>query len=131
MKEKFGTAVMLISHDIGTIGALSSRVAVFYAGRIIEQGAAEAVLQSPFHPYTRALLSSLPSKNDTVLASLSGQPPDLTQPIQGCSFAPRCPVRCSRWEEDPKSEPIATGQLVDCWRALDPNLEIVGDPAKR
>ncbi len=117
LQKREKTAVILISHDIGVIGSLASRVAVFYAGRIVELGAAEQVLRDPQHPYTQALLSALPRKGATELTSLPGQPPDLSQPITGCAFAPRCPVRCSKAEDDPHSLLGKDGRLAECWRA--------------
>lgn len=117
LQKREKTAVILISHDIGVIGSLASRVAVFYAGRIVELGPAEQVLRDPQHPYTQALLSALPRKGATELTSLPGQPPDLSQPITGCAFAPRCPVRCSKAEDDPHGLLARDGRLAECWRA--------------
>ncbi|MCC7435489.1 MAG: ABC transporter ATP-binding protein [Methanoregulaceae archaeon] len=118
MQERDGTAVMLISHDIGVIGALSTRVAVFYAGRVVEIGTSREVLLSPAHPYTKALLSAMPTAGKTVLASLPGQPPDLSTLGGGCAFAERCPVRCDRAEIDPRLTPIAQApdHRAACWR---------------
>lgn len=124
MQKREGTAVILISHDIGVIGSLASRVAVFYAGRIVEVGRAEQVLRDPLHPYTKALLSALPRKGATELASLPGQPPDLAGVITGCAFAPRCPVRCARADEDPAGIHAPDSRAVACWRVADP---AVGD----
>lgn len=126
MQERDGTAVMLISHDIGVIGALSKRVAVFYAGRVVEIGDAKEVLHSPQHPYTNALLSAMPTAGKTVLASLPGQPPDLSTLGVGCAFAARCPVRCERADEDPRLVPIANGKdhHAACWRAEAATVEV-------
>jgi len=126
MQEREGTAVMLISHDIGVIGALSKRVAVFYAGRVVEIGDAKEVLHSPQHPYTNALLSAMPTAGKTVLASLPGQPPDLSTLGAGCAFAARCPVRCDRAEIDPLLLPIAEGKdhHAACWRAEGATAEV-------
>lgn len=118
MQERDGTAVMLISHDIGVIGAMASRVAVFYAGRVVEIGESAQVLRDPRHPYTQALLSAMPTAGKTVLASLPGQPPDLTTLGVGCAFAERCPVRCDRAGEDPQLVLIPQGDdhRAACWR---------------
>lgn len=118
MQERDGTAVMLISHDIGVIGAMASRVAVFYAGRVVEIGESSQVLRDPRHPYTQALLSAMPTAGKTVLASLPGQPPDLTTLGVGCAFAERCPVRCDRAGEDPPLVLIPKGDdhQAACWR---------------
>lgn len=125
LKHQYKTAVMLVSHDIGVIGSLASEVAVFYAGQIVEKGRAESVLKSPSHPYTKALLAALPKQGATELVSLSGQPPDLSKPIDGCAFAPRCPVICSRWKEAPNLIVASEGQSAACWRIEDPSLEQV------
>jgi oligopeptide transport system ATP-binding protein len=122
LQKREGTAVILISHDIGVIGSLASRVAVFYAGRIVELGPAEAVLKNPLHPYTQALLNALPRKGATELASLPGQPPDLAGEIIGCPFAPRCPVRHEKAETDPGIRRAPDGRLVACWRVEDSAL---------
>lgn len=118
LQERDGTAVMLISHDIGVIGAMASRVAVFYAGRVVEIGEATQVLRDPRHPYTQALLNAMPTAGKKVLTSLPGQPPDLTTLGGGCAFAERCPVRCERADEDPHLVPIPEGQdhQAACWR---------------
>ncbi len=118
MQERDGTAVMLISHDIGVIGAMASRVAVFYAGRVVEIGESSQVLRDPRHPYTQALLSAMPTAGKTVLASLPGQPPDLTTLGGGCAFAERCPVRCERAGVDPPLVVIPQGDdhQAACWR---------------
>lgn len=118
MQQRDGTAVMLISHDIGVIGALASRVAVFYAGRVVEIGEAREVLLHPQHPYTNALLSAMPTAGKTVLASLPGQPPDLSTLGGGCAFAERCPVRCEKADLDPPLFPIGLSEdhKSACWR---------------
>lgn len=117
MQKREGTAVLLISHDIGVIGSLASRVAVFYAGRIVELGTAEQVLKDPQHPYSQAMLSALPRKGATTLTSLAGQPPDLAGKIIGCAFAERCAVRCDQSGDDPLNLRGADGRIVACWRA--------------
>lgn len=119
MQEREGTAVMLISHDIGVIGSLASRVAVYYAGRVVEIGDSESVLRSPVHPYTRALLQALPTAGREQLASLPGQPPDLSNLAPGCAFAARCPVRCDRSDEDPALFPDEAAHRGACWRIGD------------
>jgi oligopeptide/dipeptide ABC transporter ATP-binding protein len=95
LQQQEGTAVMLISHDIGAIASISSRIAVFYAGRIVETGPAAEVLQRAAMPYTRALLNALPQPGKKKLESIAGQPPDLAALPVGCSFKPRCPFRVS------------------------------------
>lgn len=116
LQDKEGTAVMLISHDIGVIGSLASRIAVFYAGKIVEIGGAEAVLRHPAHPYTQALLNALPRVGKTTLESIGGQPPSFANMPGGCAFAPRCPVRDPRSEEDPELFQVDEGHFAACWR---------------
>ncbi len=115
MQELEGTAVMLISHDIGVIGSLASRIAVYYAGEVVEMGPAEDVLRKPAHPYTRALLAALPTAGKSELASLPGQPPDLTKLESGCPFGPRCASRHARCDEDPPLRLVSAGHEAACW----------------
>jgi peptide/nickel transport system ATP-binding protein len=88
-----GTALIWISHDLATVSSLASRVLVMYAGRIIEEGPTAAVLRSPFHPYTRGLLDSLPSRSEPGrdLAQIPGSTPSLLRLPEGCAFRSRCP----------------------------------------
>lgn len=115
LKDTHGTAVMLISHDVGVIGTLSSRVAVFYAGRVVETGPAESVLHSPGHPYTQALLAALPRRGQTELPAIAGQPPNPTTMPPGCPFAPRCPRRYDRCDREPGLLPLAPQHGAACW----------------
>ncbi len=117
LQEKEGTAVMLISHDIGAIASISQRIAVFYAGRIVEMGPAEPVLRHAAMPYTRALLNALPTAGKTRLEAISGYPPDFSDLPKGCSFSPRCPLRFSKCEEEPGLLPVSTDHRAACWRA--------------
>lgn len=120
LKDTHGTAVMLISHDVGVIGTLSSRVAVFYAGRVVEQGAAETVLRAPRHPYTRALLAALPRRGQTELPVIAGQPPNPASMPAGCPFAPRCPQRYEACDREPDLLDVGEGHRASCWRASEP-----------
>lgn len=101
LQEEHQTAVMLISHDIGVIGSLASRIAVFYAGRVVELGPVRQVLERAQHPYTQALLGAIPDPSRARLDSISGQPPSLAQLPPGCSFAPRCRRRFEACENEP------------------------------
>ena len=116
LQEEEGTAVMLISHDIGVIASLASRIAVYYAGRVVETGSTESVLESPRHPYTQALLNALPDPSKQRLEAIAGQPPDLTKPIPGCAFAPRCPVRFEQCSDDPPMIAVDERHGAACWR---------------
>ncbi len=94
MRDRRGTAVMLVSHDLGVIAEVCDRVVVMYAGRIIEEAAVTALFDAPKHPYTRALIAATPSRNarGSALASIPGIVPSLTEPPTGCVFADRCPL---------------------------------------
>ena len=101
LKRRSHTAFLIISHDLVPLVRLADRIMVMYAARIVEQGLREEILQQPLHPYTRALLACLPSRNvekDQVagkhqMPSIAGSPPDLMQPSVGCDFHSRCPDR--------------------------------------
>lgn len=102
MRDRIGTAVVLVTHDIGVAAAIADRVAVMYAGRIVEIGDVQSVLTSPTHPYTRALLESMPrfDSRGTDLKAISGTPPNLAVERGGCWFADRCPVVEERCRAD-------------------------------
>ena len=123
LQEELGMSMLFITHDFGVVAEVAERIAVMYAGQIVEQGTAEQVLERPLHPYTRALLAAIPRLDRRVdrLASIEGIVPDLATPPPGCRFATRCQaviparctvgvprlsdaagnhtVRCVRWEE--------------------------------
>ena len=112
-------AIVLISHDVGVIGRLADRVAVMYAGRIVEVGSADQVLGAPGHPYSHALLAATPGAHNIgdELATIPGQVPDGRSPIAGCSYADRCPHAdevCL--EAEPRLQPIGNGHGVACVR---------------
>ncbi len=117
LQEKEGTAVMLISHDIGAIASVSQRIAVFYAGRIVEIGPAERVLRHAAMPYTRALLNAIPTTGKKRLEAIGGQPPDLSDLPHGCPFSPRCPFVIEKCREEPGLLDVETGHRSACWRA--------------
>ena len=97
--ERQGLALLLITHDLSVVGACADRVAVMYAGQIIEEGPTRAVLDAPGHPYTRGLLASIPGAAPGVpLPGIEGASPRLGELPPGCAFAPRCPERLDRCE---------------------------------
>lgn len=116
LQEKEGTSVILISHDIGAIASVSHRIAVFYAGRIIEIGSSEQVLRQASHPYTRSLLMSLPRAGQDRLESIGGHPPDFSKLTGQCSFAPRCVLRVGQCDTEPNLEFDSDGSGCACWR---------------
>jgi oligopeptide/dipeptide ABC transporter ATP-binding protein len=93
MQEKQGTAILLISHDLGVITHLASSIAVMYAGEFVEKGTAGAVLEGPSHPYTQGLFASRPRFSKERLPVMEGQPPALSAERTGCAFYPRCKSR--------------------------------------
>jgi peptide/nickel transport system ATP-binding protein len=99
ISEQQGTAIVFITHDMGLVARFAHRVAVMYAGRIVEAGATAQVFANPRHPYTRALLASIPDTSGPRtkrLFQIEGAPPDLSKPVSGCAFAPRCGSRSER-----------------------------------
>ena len=105
-----GVAIILVTHDFGIVAAIADRVAVMYAGRIVEMGTTLEVFDNPSHPYTRAPLGR------QQLVEIGGQPPDLSRLPAGCPFAPRCPERQSICEEQsPPTVSVGDGHLAECW----------------
>jgi oligopeptide transport system ATP-binding protein len=92
LQKDYGTSVIFITHDLGVIAGLVDRVLVMYGGRIVERGTTKEIFYQTKHPYTRALLDSIPAthKKGETLYTIPGMPPDVSKPIEGCSFAPRC-----------------------------------------
>jgi len=116
LKRNFDTALLLITHNLGIIAEACDRVAVMYAGKIVEEGDARAVFAAPAHPYTRELLRSVISLRTTGLQYIPGAPPDLTDPPSGCRFHPRCPDAmrvCAQLE--PMDQDLAWAHRASCW----------------
>ena len=90
VQKSFGTAVVLITHDLGVIARVADRVNVMYAGRNVEKGGVDSLFDHPSHPYTRGLLASLPHEGVERLVPITGFPPNMLMPPPGCGFAPRC-----------------------------------------
>jgi len=117
-----GTAIVFITHDLGIVSRLCHRLVVMYAGRIVEEGRVDTVFESPAHPYTVALLNSVPHVDRRVerLYAIPGQPPALSEIGSGCSFAPRCPLADEQCRsQSPPTVPGpdgATGHRVACWK---------------
>ncbi len=120
LQAEHGTAVMLITHDIGVVAAVADEVAVFYAGQVIENGSPSAVLHHPQHPYTQALLAAVPQPGLTRLTTIPGSPPFFGQLPAGCSFAPRCPFAFEACQKEPPMVDCPGGQRVACWKAAQP-----------
>lgn len=90
IKNNQNTAILLITHDLALVKENADTIAVMYAGRIVEQAPSEEFFKNPVHPYSKALLNSLPSNKSTKLSTIKGQPPAITQKLDGCKFHPRC-----------------------------------------
>jgi len=118
LQEKFGLAIILITHDLGVVARLCDRVAVMYGGRIVEEGPAAAMFEQPLHPYTAGLLHATPRLVDDKerLDSIEGAPPHLLSSPKGCSFAPRCASATQMCaQKDPLLTAAADGRAVACW----------------
>jgi peptide/nickel transport system ATP-binding protein len=126
LKAETGTAVMLITHDLGVVADHADEVVVMYAGRVAERAPAAALFARPQHPYTIGLLGAAPSLEGGAerLASIEGTVPDLRNPPPGCRFAPRCPFAVARCATQPPLAELAPSHHAACWRApLDALLE--------
>ena len=116
LRRNFSTSLLLITHNVGIVAEACDRVAVMYAGRIVEQGAVADVFSNPQHPYTRELMRSTISLSTTGLEFIPGSPPDLVDPPDGCRFHPRCPDAmrvCAT--KNPIEVERAGGGRVECW----------------
>jgi oligopeptide/dipeptide ABC transporter ATP-binding protein len=120
LREETGTAIILITHDLGVIAEVADDVAVMYAGRIVERAPVSALFAEPQHPYTIGLLGSIPQMHvqQDRLAAIEGQVPTATSQVQGCRFHPRCPFAVERCREaSPPLAEVAPRHAAACWRA--------------
>jgi oligopeptide/dipeptide ABC transporter ATP-binding protein len=120
LQEEFGLTMLFITHDFGIVARMCHRVGVMYAGRLVEVADVREIFNNPAHPYTKALLESVPKLDKRVdrLASIKGQPPVLHNLPPGCLFRPRCPTygdTCG--DKYPTMVDIGSGHLVSCWGA--------------
>ncbi len=119
VQQAMGSSIVFVTHDMSVHANIADRVAIVYAGRIVEEAPTADLFRRPRHPYTRHLVASLPRIGDTSpKPSLEGRPPNLAEPPPGCRFHPRCPIaiaRCST--EVPPLETIESDHRVACWRA--------------
>ena len=119
IQRQTNLAILFITHDFGVVARMCERVAVMYAGRIIETADTKSLFESPAHPYTEALLNSVPdvSAQARRLYSIEGQPPSIYDLTGGCSFAARCPYVMDRCKTQfPPQTPVADNHSVNCWR---------------
>lgn len=118
LKEDYNTAILLITHDMGVVSELADEVAVMYMGNIIESGNVREVLKTPSHPYTKALLKSIPvlgKGRDQKLHPIKGSTPDPFHRPKGCQFAPRCDYACEKCEVMPNEFIIGDTHMIRCW----------------
>ena len=118
LNRDLGTAIIMITHDLGVVAEVCQRVIVMYAGRIVEQGYAADLFGNPQHPYTQGLLRSVPAIGDKVkepLVPIGGLPPDLLAPPAGCRFKGRCPRRQAKCDENPVLRETRPNQWAACW----------------
>jgi peptide/nickel transport system ATP-binding protein len=123
LEDRLGMSTLLVTHDMGVVAGRTDRISVMYAGRIVETASTEDIFSAMRHPYTQALLGSIPKlsqDNRKALLSIPGLPPDLTNPPPGCRFAPRCPRATDQCREQ---EPPLAGKdpahLFACWHPVD------------
>lgn len=118
LKENYNTAIMMITHDMGVVAELADDVAVMYMGKIVESGTVEDVLKNPAHPYTKALLKSIPvlgKGRNQKLEPIRGNTPDPYDRPQGCQFNPRCDYMTEKCYEDPKRFKAEEEHYTNCW----------------
>lgn len=117
IKHDRSISILFVTHDLGIVADLCDRVAVMYAGRIVETAPVQRLFNDPAHPYTKALMQSVPHPGDKPrrLHSIEGQPPDPLDVSAGCRFAPRCPFKMAKCDEYPPDQEISSGHTVACW----------------
>ncbi len=117
LREEYGVAIILISHDLALELEVADRIAVMYAGWLMELSNASDIVKEPLNPYTRELLKAIPNVEleDQKLISIPGSPPDLHEPPLGCRFNPRCPDKMPICEEKEPPAKIVNGRFVKCW----------------
>ena len=121
LQRAHGLALIFITHNLGIVAKMCDRVAVMYAGRMVEAGPVKEIFDAPAHPYTRALLESIPRMGDSRrrLTAIDGQPPDLAALPTGCAFHPRCPDVMDRCrEEAPPDVIVSPAHFGRCWLAV-------------
>jgi len=122
LRDETGTAIILITHDLGVVAEMCDRVAVMYAGEIVEQTDVVSLFRKPLHPYTRGLIGSIPviGQAREELAVIPGNVPNLIDLPAGCRFAPRCLARVEEnienaFDDHPSLLPVESGHAVRCW----------------
>ncbi|MBB5215531.1 ABC transporter ATP-binding protein [Parapusillimonas granuli] len=122
IQREEGLSILFVTHDFAVVARMCDRVAVMYAGRIVETAPTAALFNAPRHPYTESLLKSVPDVDhkDERLYTIPGQPPSIFSEVRGCAFAPRCPYVMERCLKDvPPQKESGPGHTVSCWRLGD------------
>ncbi len=121
LQREYNMAIILITHNIGVVAEMADDVIVMYAGRPVEHAPVGELFKDPKHPYTRGLLTSVPSiyERKERLEAISGQPPDLAAGFTGCPFTPRCPKAMEKCAEDPPQFHIGGNRMSNCWLCED------------
>ncbi len=129
MKQKFHTAILLITHDLGVVAEMTDRVSVMYAGKVVEEASTRDLFRRPLHPYTQGLLASIPRLDTPVedrLHVIDGVVPNLLRLPPGCAFAPRCPRAMEVCRvKVPTLNEVEPDRKVSCWLYASPNQEAV------
>lgn len=116
LQHDMGTAIIMITHDLGVVANMAHRVAVMYAGQVVETGSVHDIFYNPQHPYTWGLLASMPKVDSDELLAIPGTPPNLADPPKGCPFAARCPHAMKVCVEHmPEEMPVSDEHKVACW----------------
>jgi oligopeptide/dipeptide ABC transporter ATP-binding protein len=121
LQSQYGLALIFITHNLGIVAKMCDQIAVMYAGRMVEKGPVSPIFNAPAHPYTKALLNSIPrmSDNRQRLTAIEGQPPDLAALPPGCAFAARCPIAVDRCRDvAPPEVDLGDGRTARCWLAM-------------
>lgn len=130
LQSQFGTAIILVTHDLGVVAEMADRVVVVYAGQVVEQSGVRELFEKPEHPYTAALMRSIPrieTDRNQRLQTIKGNVPSLKELPSGCRFHPRCSFATEKCQmEEPPFFEVGEGRVSKCW-AADPNLEIKRD----
>jgi len=124
--RKFLNSMIVITHDISILYQIADSIMVMYAGQLSEKGPRDAIINSPKHPYTKLLISSLPKigikYQEEKLTGIPGKPPLLLKPPVGCRFRDRCPLSYSKCKEVPPFVEVEKGHFVGCWKAVEENV---------
>lgn len=117
LQQQTGVALIFVTHDLGIVAKMCDRVIVMYAGKAVEHGPVRDIFTRPQHPYSEALLKSIPKLGSKeALFAIEGQPPDLANLPPGCKFAPRCPYVMDRCRtEDPPDFEVGAAHTAKCW----------------